>query len=38
MVDVLIVYKDESGVIKISAIYNNVDRTSFFLKARMVSD
>jgi hypothetical protein len=38
MVDVLMVYKDESGVIKISAIYNNVDRTSFFLKARMVSD
>ena len=38
MVDVLLVYKDDSGVIRISAIYNNVDRTSFFLKARMVSD
>jgi hypothetical protein len=38
MVDVLLVYRDNFNQIKISAIFNNVDRTSFFLKAKMISD
>lgn len=38
MVDILLVNTDYNGQIKIDAIFNNVDRTSFFLKARMLSD
>lgn len=37
MVDMMLVTQ-ESGKVKIHAIYNNIDRTSFFLKARMISD
>jgi hypothetical protein len=37
MVDMLIV-TNEKGLLKVHAIYNNIDRTAFFLKARMISD
>lgn len=37
MEDMLLVTKGEEGL-KIHAIYNNIDRTAFFLKARMISD
>jgi hypothetical protein len=37
MVDMLLVTKGSEGL-KIHAIYNNIDRTAFFLKARMISD
>ncbi len=37
MVDMLIV-TSEKGSLKVHAIYNNIDRTAFFLKARMISD
>lgn len=37
MVDMLLVTKGLEGL-KIHAIYNNIDRTAFFLKARMISD
>jgi len=37
MVDMLLVTKSDEGL-KIHAIYNNIDRTAFFLKARMISD
>lgn len=37
MVDMLLVTKGPEGL-KIHAIYNNIDRTAFFLKARMISD
>lgn len=33
----LIVTKQQNQI-KIHAIFNNIDRTSFFLKARMISD
>ena len=36
-IDILLVTDDGSGR-KIKAIYNNIDRGNFFLKARMVSD
>jgi hypothetical protein len=37
MVDMFLVTKEPEGL-KIHAIYNNIDRTAFFLKARMISD
>jgi len=39
MYDILLVSKVKSGNgLRISAIFNNIDRTAFFLKARMQSD
>jgi len=37
MVDMLLVTKGENGL-QIHAIYNNIDRTAFFMKTRMISD
>lgn len=37
LVDILLVTQ-EGDKVKVHAIYNNIDRTSFFLKARMISD
>ena len=37
LVDMLLVTQ-EQGKVKVRAIYNNIDRTSFFLKARMITD
>lgn len=35
--DILLVNNEDSKL-KIKAVYNNIDRSSFFLKARMISD
>ena len=37
MIDLLLVHRDE-GQLQISTIFNNIDRTAFFLKAKMMSD
>ena len=39
MVDIMLVTKNYTdNSLRINAIYNNVDRTAFFLKVRMISD
>ena len=37
MVDILFVTQNQNKL-EINAIYNNIDRNSFFLKAKMISD
>jgi hypothetical protein len=38
MLDILVVTHSASEGLKINTLYNNIDRTSFFLKTRVLSD
>jgi hypothetical protein len=38
MLDILIVTLEPTGQLKINTLYNNIDKTSLFLKTRVLTD